>query len=211
MSSLPGAVQQHTVPTASGPARVHLETGAGGLLVLGHGAGGGVEATDLLAARAAARALDWSVARVEQPWRVAGRRIAAPPAQLDKAWLEVLSFLARPDRPLVLGGRSAGARVACRTARAVGADAVLTLAFPLVPPGSARTRQAELDQVGLPVLVVQGGRDAFGCPAATADREVVVVVGADHGFGVRRKDSRSPQDVALQISQAVSQWLQALT
>ena len=211
MSSLLHAAQLSTVATSAGPARVHGEAGTAGLLVLGHGAGGGVEALDLLAARDAARSLGWSVVRVEQPWRVAGRRIAAPPPRLDAAWSEVLAGLPRPDGPLVLGGRSAGARVACRSAAAAGADGVLALAFPLVPPGTSRTRQAELDLVATPVLVVQGGRDAFGCPAEAPGRVVVVVPGADHGFVVRRKDGRSAQEVSLQIEQVVRGWLQALT
>ena len=132
------------IQTPVGTARVHLarpdrhRDGPVGALVLGHGAGGGVGAPDL-EALTALTADGWVVARVEQPWRVAGRRIATPPAQLDTAWLAVLHRLttgrARLPVPLVVGGRSAGARVACRTAAAVGATAVLALSFPLHPPG----------------------------------------------------------------------------
>ncbi len=211
MSSLPPTAQQQQFATAVGPALLHVEPGADGLLVLGHGAGGGVKSLDLLAARDAARSLGWSVVRVEQPWRVAGRRVAAPPAQLDRAWSDVLAGLPRPHGPLVLGGRSAGARVACRTAASAGADGVLALAFPLVPPGTDRTRQVELDAATAPVLVLQGSRDAFGCPTEAAGRTVVVLAGADHGFVVRRKDGRSAQEVSLEIEQVVRGWLQALT
>jgi len=155
-----------------------------------------------LAARAAGLAAGLRVAMVEQPWRVAGRRLAEAPPRLDAAWLAVLAELG-PAQPLVLGGRSAGARVACRTAAQVGADAVLCLAFPLHPPGRPdRTRAPELDHVAVPLLVVQGDRDAFGVPAGA-----VLVGGADHGFRVRRADP----DPAPRIRALVQAWLQTLT
>ena len=153
-------------------------------MVLGHGAGGGVDSPDLAAAARAARAAKFSVALVEQPYRVAGRRSPAPAQQLDVAWLAVIAQLR--DRMLrglrlVVGGRSAGARVACRTAPEVGADAVLCLAFPLHPPGRAddpaKSRLAELEALRLPVLVVQGERDPFGMPPQRANRRVVRVPG----------------------------------
>jgi predicted alpha/beta-hydrolase family hydrolase len=156
--------------------------------VLGHGAGGGVAAPDLLAATEAALARHVSVALVEQPYRVAGRRSAAPAHQLDAAWTAVAEQLR--DDPLaglalLTGGRSAGARVACRTAGAVGAIGVLCLAFPLQPPARAgaerKTRLPELEAAGVPVLVVQGRNDRFGIPPAGPDREVVVI-GGDHGL-----------------------------
>jgi predicted alpha/beta-hydrolase family hydrolase len=163
------------VDTPLGPARVlAVEPPADvvGTLVLGHGAGGGAEAPDLVAVGEAAAAAGWRVLRVEQPWRVAGRRVAPAPARLDVAWTAVLDRLlqdGRLDGPLVLGGRSAGARVACRTAGAVGAAAVLALAFPLRPPGRPeRTRADELTGAGVPLLVVQGERDAFGGPEEVA-------------------------------------------
>lgn len=184
------------VDTPVGPARVHLTRPAGephGLIVLGHGAGGGIAAADLVAVRAAAAAEGWLVAMVEQPWRVAGRRVAPAPARLDAAWipvLEALAMLRPPGRPLVVGGRSAGARVACRTADATGADAVLCLAFPLHPPG--RPERSRIDELalpvaaGLPVLVVQGRRDAFGTAvelAAAAPSGVALTpVDGDHGM-----------------------------
>src|SRR6478672_2693903 len=132
------------VATPRGPARLHVDDGGPALLVLGHGAGGGPDAPDVLAARAGALTAGWSVARMEQPWRVAGRRVAGPPPHLDEAWIAVLEGLDHPG-PLVLGGRSSGARVACRTATALGAAGVLALAFPLVPPGKPeRSRAGEL-------------------------------------------------------------------
>jgi predicted alpha/beta-hydrolase family hydrolase len=189
------------VPTRTGPARYVLEGAGEGLLVLGHGAGGGVEAVDLLAARDAALALGWRVARVEQPWRVRGRKVAEAPPRLDAAWVEVLAGLA--GQPLVSGGRSAGARVACRTAAQVGADAVLCLAFPLHPPGRPeRSRLKELEAVDVPVLVVQGDRDVFGVPPGAA-----LVPGADHSFRVRTGlPAAGPQ-----VEAAVRGWLHTLT
>ena len=161
------------VATALGRARVRT-TGGGerGTLVLGHGAGGGIESVDLLAVTASAAAAGWRVHGVEQPWRVAGKRIAPAPPRLDEAWTAVLAAL-RADGdlagPLVLGGRSAGARVACRTAAAVGAAGVLALAFPLHPPGRPeKSRAAELTGVAVPLVVVQGETDAFGGPELVA-------------------------------------------
>ena len=205
------------VSTQVGTARVRLEApeGSRGLLVLGHGAGGGVEAPDLLAARDAAHACGLAVALVEQPWRVAGRRVAEAPPRLDVAWTAVLEALrqgAAPTGPLVLGGRSSGARVACRTATALGADAVLALAFPLEPPGSGRSRLAELRLPEVPRLVVQGDRDAFGCPRSQDGVQVHLVRGADHSFGVRRADGRSRAEVVAEVRDAVRRWLaQTLT
>lgn len=157
-----------------------------GLLMLGHGAGGGVEAADLLAARRAGLEGEWAVARVTQPYRVAGRR--SPPAGpvLDGAWLPVVTKV-RSGRglgllPVVFGGRSSGARVACRTASAGRAAGVLALAFPLHPPGHPeRSRVDELAEPTVPVLVVQGDRDPFGMPPAAVGRRIVVVAG-DHSL-----------------------------
>ena len=171
-------------------------------MVLGHGAGGGVGAPDLLAARDAALVAGLRVVRVEQPWRVAGRRIATPPSQLDAVWLEVCAGL---PGPLIVGGRSAGARVACRTAAATGAVAVLCLAFPLQPPGGRPSRVAELRLPTVPTLIVQGSRDAFGVPAGSR-----LIEAADHAFAVRKKDGRSATEVAEQIRSTLSEWLAAL-
>jgi uncharacterized protein len=180
------------IETPHGPARAHLTHAEDprGLLVLGHGAGGGVGARDLVKAQSAALAEGFSVALVEQPYRVAGRTSAAPANQLDAAWIAVVEQLAAGPfggLPHVSGGRSSGARVACRTAAATGAIGVLCLAFPLVPPqrktatGPPKTRQDELDAVTVPVLVVQGENDRFGVPPASARRTVAVVRG-DHAL-----------------------------
>jgi uncharacterized protein len=176
------------VETPYGPAHVHLEPaeGARAALVLGHGAGGGIGAKDVVAAAEVARDEGLAVALVEQPYRVAGRRSPAPARQLDAAWTAVLERLAGQELTglaLVTGGRSSGARVACRTAAATGAAGVLCLAFPLAPPGrrDAPSRLPELEGAGVPVLVVQGARDPFGIPPAAAGRDVVLVQ-ADHGL-----------------------------
>jgi predicted alpha/beta-hydrolase family hydrolase len=174
---------QVELETPHGPARAHVEVAddARAALVLGHGAGGGVAARDLVAAQQVALAEGVAVALVEQPYLVAGRRSPAPAPQLDAAWIAAVEQLldgALRALPLIAGGRSAGARVACRTAAATGAVGVLCLAFPLHPPGRPeKSRQAELDAVGLPVLVVQGESDPFGMPPAGPDREVVAVRG----------------------------------
>ncbi len=192
--------------TPHGQANAYLHAAAGprAALVLGHGAGGGVTSRDLTAVTAVALSESVSVVLVEQPYRVAGRRSPAPARQLDAAWTAVIDEL-RPGvlrgLPLVVGGRSSGARVACRTAEATGAVAVLCLAFPLQPPprsGSAPTpsRLAELDALRVPTLVVQGARDRFGIPPASESRTVVQVPG-DHSL---RTD---PEAVAA----AVRGWL----
>jgi predicted alpha/beta-hydrolase family hydrolase len=172
--------------TPHGPARAHLHLAphAAGALVLGHGAGGGVGAPDLLAATAAARSLGFSVALVEQPYLVAGRRSQPGAPQLDESWLSAVAALrGQPlaGPALIAGGRSAGARVACRTAASVGAAAVLCLAFPLHPPGRGadptKSRLGELEAVSVPTLVVQGERDPFGRPPPGPQRQVVLVPG----------------------------------
>ena len=171
-------------------------------LVLGHGAGGGVEAPDLVGAAKAARSAGLSVALVEQPYRVAGRRSPAPGNQLDAAWIAVVSQLR--DDPLrglriVTGGRSLGARVACRTAEEVGAAAVLCLAFPVHPPGRPeKSRLSELDAVQVPVLVVQGESDPFGVPPEGPNRTVVRIPGT-HSL-------RS----SAAVMTAVSEWLESV-
>jgi len=195
------------IATPYGPARAQVETAADprGALVLGHGAGGGVGATDLGAAAQAALAGGLSVALVEQPYRVAGRRSQPPARQLDEAWLAVIEALSAGPiggLALIVGGRSAGARVACRTADAAGAVAALCLAFPVHPPGRAddpeKSRLPELEGVKLPVLVVQGERDPFGMPPEAPGRTVVRVPG-DHSLRA-----------AGPVREAVSRWLAEL-
>jgi predicted alpha/beta-hydrolase family hydrolase len=193
------------VDTPDGQANVHLQPvdEPRGALVLGHGAAGGVASRDLVAVTGVARAEGFSVALVEQPYRVAGRRSSPPARRLDAAWTAVVDRLRAGELrglPLVVGGRSLGARVACRTARATGAAAVLCLAFPLVPPrrsaGPAQSRLPELDEVTVPTLVVQGARDPFGIPPAGALRTVVQVPG-DHSLRT---------DVGA-VAAAVRDWL----
>lgn len=195
------------IATPAGPARVHIQRPAGpvrGTLVLGHGAGGGIQAPDLVALRAVTHD-GWNYVAVEQPWRVAGKKIAPAPKTLDAAWVPIIEALhdgrRRLSGPWVTGGRSAGARVACRTAAAVGADGVLALAFPLHPPGHPeKSRAPEALQVDVPLLVVQGERDPFGTPAqvrAAVGNATVGGASGDHGF------SRDPADVLP----AVRDWL----
>ncbi|MFC0529259.1 alpha/beta hydrolase family protein [Phytohabitans kaempferiae] len=177
------------IVTPRGSALVDLTPASGrakSLLVLGHGAGGGVDAPDLVALRDAASAAGVTVARVTQPYRVAGRRAPAPAPQLDEAWTSVVRELLTTSRrtPLVVGGRSSGARVACRTAADLGAAAVVCLAFPLHPPGKPeRSRQAELAS-GVSTLVLNGDRDPFGVPAG--DRHTLIVVRPGEGHDLRR-------------------------
>lgn len=203
----PAEAELHRCPQASaelpfGPG-AELPFGPGAALLLGHGAGGSTSAPDLVASARAALASGVHVALIAQPYRVAGRRAAAPARQLDEAWLAAARYLAEgvfADLPLIFGGRSSGARVACRTALAGDAVAVLCLAFPVHPPGRPdRSRMPELDGVDVPVLMVQGERDPFGCPEPAAGREIVLVPG-DHSLKA---------DPAA-VGRAVSQWLQRL-
>jgi uncharacterized protein len=193
------------IDTPHGPARAHVDStdAPRAALVLGHGAGGGVAARDLVAAKNVALAEQVSVALVEQPYRVAGRRSSPPAHQLDAAWTAVVEQLFGGELgglPLIAGGRSAGARVACRTAAETGAIGVLCLAFPLHPPGRPeKTRLAELDAVQVPVLVVQGTSDPFGMPPAGPGREVVEIRG-NHSLA---------SDIGA-LTGAVEAWLRKL-
>jgi predicted alpha/beta-hydrolase family hydrolase len=209
------AERAQTTPTQQGDARAWLTMPDGdpaGAVMLGHGAGGGVRAPDLLTAARAALSAGWAVALVEQPYRVAGRRSPVPAPRLDAAWTEVAAALRGRGAPLhglrlVAGGRSSGARVACRTAPQTGAIGVLCLAFPLRPPARAGaerrapSRQPELDGAGVPVLVVQGAGDRFGIPRSSSRRQRTVVrVEGDHGL--KRDHAR--------IAAAIDRWLRAL-
>jgi predicted alpha/beta-hydrolase family hydrolase len=190
------------VETPHGLANAHLHAvdQPVAALVLGHGAAGGVSSPDLEAAKEVALSEGFTVALVEQPYRVAGRRSPAPARQLDAAWTAVVEHLREGELkglPLVVGGRSLGARVACRTAEETGAVGVLCLAFPLQPPrGSSQSRLPELDVVRVPTLVVQGERDPFGVPPGSATRTVVQVPG-DHSL---RADLEA-------VGDAVRAWL----
>jgi uncharacterized protein len=187
--------QVQVVDTPHGPARLVRDRSRWPIatLLLGHGAGGGIEAPDLAALAAELPRQGVSVVRVEQPWRVAGKRVAPRPDVLDECFVAAANKM-RVRSPLVVGGRSAGARSAARTARTLGASGFLALAFPLHPPGRPeRSRLEELEAVKVPTLVVQGERDAFGRPDEfPPDRELAVVPAADHGFAVPRRGPVSP-------------------
>ncbi|MFE7972370.1 alpha/beta family hydrolase [Streptomyces shenzhenensis] len=183
------------------------------VLAVSHGAGGGIEARDLRALAAALPAHGVTVALVEQPWRVAGRKVAPAPKTLDTGWRGVWPALTAPGLPVISGGRSAGARVACRTAHELGAHAVLALSFPLHPPGSPeKSRAAELLGAGVPTLVVQGGNDPFGRPdefPAGAYRLIEVAYG-DHGLAVPKR-AEIGQERALEIvTDGVAEWVASL-
>jgi uncharacterized protein len=195
------------IETPRGPARAFVDRpeGAGAAVVLGHGAGGGVEAADIVAAASVAGQAGLAVARVEQPYRVAGRKSPAPAAHLDEAWTVAVRTLAEGPLgglDLILGGRSLGARVACRTAAELGGVAVMCLAFPVHPPGKgddpSKSRLGELDAVKVPVLVVQGDSDPFGMPPPAPGRTVEVTSG-NHSL----RDAQA-------VGEAVARWLAEL-
>ncbi|MEU4727020.1 MULTISPECIES: alpha/beta hydrolase family protein [unclassified Streptomyces] len=201
-----------SVPTPAGEARITWHTARGARLVLAvsHGAGGGIEARDLQALAAALPARGITVALVEQPWRVAGKKVAAAPKVLDEGWRGLWPALAGPGLPVVAGGRSAGARVACRTAAELGAAGVLALAFPLHPPGRPeKSRAGELTGAGRPTLVVQGGRDPFGRPEEfpAGGHTLVEIPYGDHGFAVPKKAELTQDEALGMISDAVARWL----
>lgn len=199
------------VPTAAGPGRLVVAPAEHprALLWLGHGAGGGIGAADLTALAAELPALGVTVARYEQPWRVAGKKVASRPPALDAAWLETAPAVAElaAGVPVIVGGRSAGARVACRTAAETGAVAVVCLAFPLHPPGRPDvTRLEELLTPDVPVLVLQGDRDTFGgadllrtevaaAPGDHANVRIAPVAGADHGMKTLKASPLTARDV----------------
>lgn len=196
------------VSTTAGMASVEMDDVAepAFLLVLTHGAGGGVASADLMAARQAGLQLGGAVARVLQPYRVGGARAPGSAQRQDAAWLDIIAALraGHPGVPLVQGGRSNGARLACRTAQAAGATAVIALAFPLHPPGQGgvpeKSRAGELRSARVPVLVINGDRDPFGVPdAADADR-LVVLKGETHALSKQR----------AAIVSAVTSWLSQL-
>lgn len=202
-----------TVDTPQGEGRLHTRRARTPVatLLLSHGAGGGVEARDLVALADALPAQDVSVVLFEHSWRVAGRRIAGPPASLDAA-LRAAADVMRVRTPLIIGGRSAGARSACRTARALGASGCLALSFPLHPPGRPeRSRIAELAGVGLPTLVVQGGRDTMGRPEEFPEDlrgvDLAVVPGADHALKVPARGPVSQDEALGIVVESTLEWM----
>ncbi|MFF3299772.1 alpha/beta family hydrolase [Streptomyces sp. NPDC002908] len=217
MSRTAGTAQRtETVGTDAGEARItwHPAKRARLVLALGHGAGGGIEARDLRALAAALPERGVSVALVEQPWRVAGKKVAPAPRTLDTGWRGVWPALTAPGLPVVAGGRSAGARVACRTGAELGARAVLALSFPLHPPGRPeKSRADELLGAALPALVVQGGRDPFGRPEEfpPGQHGLVEVPYADHGFAVPKKAPSTEEQAMELLTGAVASWLDGLS
>jgi uncharacterized protein len=206
------ATSVRTVATPHGDARLHADRSRHprAALVLGHGAGRGVDSPDLMALAGALPGQGVSVFRIEQPWHVAGKKVAWRPMLLDEATVACVNAI-RVRTPLVLGGRSAGARVACRLARSLGAVGCLALSFPLHPPGRpGASRLPELMAAGVPTLVVQGERDTFGGPDSFPPSvELVGVPGADHGFRVRKSAPLSADETMALIVEAVLEWVTA--
>lgn len=204
-----------TIETDAGTARVtwHHAREPRLLLAVSHGAGGGIEARDLRALAEVLPGHGVSVALVEQPWRVAGKKVAPAPKTLDVGWRGVWPALAKPGLPVISGGRSAGARVACRTATELGAAAVLALSFPLHPPGRPeKSRADELLGAGVPTLVVQGGNDPFGGPEEFPDGsyELVEVPYADHGFAVPKRAPLGQDEATELVTDGVVRWSASL-
>ncbi|WP_405660919.1 alpha/beta family hydrolase [Streptomyces sp. RK9] len=207
-----GTAKSETVETDAGTARItwHPAQKARLVLAVSHGAGGGIEARDLRALAAGLPAHGVTVALVEQPWRVAGKKVAPAPKTLDVGWRGLWPALTKPGLPVIAGGRSAGARVACRTAGELGAAAVLALSFPLHPPGKPeKSRADELLGAGVPTLVVQGGNDPFGKPAefpAGGAYELVEIPFGDHSFAVPKKADIGQDEAVKRITDAVARW-----
>ena len=198
------------VATPHGDARLHTDRSRHPIatLLLGHGAGGGPEARDLAALGSELPREGITVIRLEQPWRVAGRRVASAPKVLDECLVAVADQL-RPRTPLVLGGRSAGARSATRTAHHLGASGVLALAFPLHPPGKPeKSRLDELLGAGVPTLVIQGERDTMGAPEAFPDHlDLSVVPTADHGFKTPARGGVSEAEAMAIVVESALEWI----
>ncbi|MFH9010177.1 alpha/beta family hydrolase [Streptomyces sp. NPDC017943] len=210
-----GSAETETVETEAGTARItwHRAPRPRLVLAVSHGVGGGIEARDLTALAAVLPGHGVTVARVEQPWRVAGRKLAPAPKTLDTGWRGLWPALTAPGLPVVAGGRSAGARVACRTAAELGAHAVLALSFPLHPPGKPdRSRAGELLGAGVPTLVVQGGNDPFGRPEEFPEGpyRLVEVPYGDHGFAVPKRAEISQEEAVEVVTDAVAEWTGSL-
>ena len=203
------------IGTDAGDARVTWHPAKRPRLVLAvsHGAGGGIEARDLQGLAAVLPRHDVTVALVEQPWRVAGKKVAPAPKTLDTGWRGVWPALAEPGLPVISGGRSAGARVACRTAAGLGAHAVLALSFPLHPPGKPeKSRADELLGAGVPTLVVQGGNDPFGKPEEFPEGayDLTRVPYGDHGFAVPKRAGITQEEALRMITDGVAEWARSL-
>jgi predicted alpha/beta-hydrolase family hydrolase len=201
---------ERMVPTPKGDARLLVRRAKRPIatLVLTHGAGGGVDAPDLVRLARTLPQQDISVTLVEMPWRVAGKKLAPPPAVIDECYYAVLDNM-RTRSPLVLGGRSAGARSACRIARDVGARGVLALSFPLHPPGRPeKSRLAELQHARVRTLVIQGERDPFGTPEEFPDDvDLAVVPAADHSLRVPKSAPLSQADALAVVLEATLEWV----
>lgn len=203
------------IDTEAGTARVGWYEAArpNFVLAVSHGAGGGIEARDLQALAAVLPAHGVTVALVEQPWRVAGKKLAPAPRTLDVGWRGLWPAVAKPGLPVIAGGRSAGARVACRTATELGAAAVLALSFPLHPPGKPeKSRADELLGAGVPTLVVQGGNDPFGRPEEFPEGSygLVEVPYGDHGFVVPKRAPLGQEEALSVITDGVVEWIASL-
>ncbi|MFC9925503.1 alpha/beta family hydrolase [Streptomyces sp. NPDC127190] len=203
------------VETETGTARItwHKAQRARLVLAVSHGAGGGVEARDLQALARVLPGHGVTVALVEQPWRVAGKKVAPAPKTLDAGWRGVWPALSGMALPVISGGRSAGARVACRTATELGAHAVLALSFPLHPPGKPeKSRAEELLGAGVPTLVVQGGNDPFGKPEEFPEggHELIEVPYGDHGFAVPKRAEITQEEALAVITDGVAAWVASL-
>jgi uncharacterized protein len=211
------------VDTPQGPGKLYVDPAEqpNSLLVLGHGAGGGVAAADLELLAKSLPAFGTTVVRFEQPWHTAGRTAGAPPPKLDEAWRAALGWLAEQEwaqHPLLVGGRSAGARVACRTASDTNPAAIVCLAFPLHLPGRPeKSRVAELLAPSVPRLVLQGTKDSFGTPKeirtaiGTAEGiKLVELPGADHGYRIARSSDFTVADLRVTVVTEVSRFIAAV-
>ncbi|MDN5892946.1 MAG: hydrolase [Nocardioides sp.] len=203
-------VNLKTIDTPHGPARLHTSRSRRPIatLLVSHGAGAGVDTPDLVALARSLPPQGVTVHRLEQPWKVAGRKVATAPPTLDAA-LRAVANQIRPRTPMVLGGRSAGARSAARSARDLGAAGVLALSFPLHPPGRPeKSRIEELRGVPVPSLVIQGSRDPMGAPEDfPAGTNLVEIPGGDHSFKLLKSAPLSEQEVLAMIVEATLEWI----
>ena len=208
-------------PRGPGRAAYFLAEVPAGVLILSHGAGKGVDTGDLQALAAQLPDRGWSVVLFDQPWVVAGRKVATPPPHLDDGLRAAVEFVRRepwcaPDLPLVAGGRSAGARSAARCAAGDSAAGCLALAFPLHPPGRPESsRLAELEGAGVPTLILQGEKDAFGGPDEFPDvlpeaHQLSVVPDADHSFRVSKRAELDQEAIWNLIAATAAHWLTTL-